>query len=726
MRHQKTAGVRELDESPNEKTIVSTITAKLFQHYEHSGPANSPSWEHVLGMSLDKESLTHHFGSLYETCTNLSSDQNDNLTRARLHTQLEKILKMENISPSMSYLARLLMYVLEHPHVAWPKYEDHFFKPYSEFRRTVDFTNGIHFFHTIETLCETLKVGTIQTQRIHSTKSSLLRDEKTLEFTAPESIELLDLSILAQAQKTNAALTHFLSAYQEYEAQQNEEKKDSIDEEFPVSISKLTRERDAAKKKKQFIQSKNDFYKEQLDKDSVQNDLIQHVQSLSKELAHDLKEQKENLMHAANAKISSEKASLLSKKKTKMTFPDLIGLYLQGDRELYKEKTLLDNEGITQLHSESHKYLMDSTANQSNTRILDLLNHIKTLSHENKGQDYQDSLVKLGEALSAPAHHFDPRNHPEMLVFEFLEHASFRQEQVETIQTLVEPNDEGFNNVISQLKMGAGKSKFMLPILAVAKATGTNLSIVELPSNLFETGRADLMKTTQQNFGKIGFPLIFDRSKNSTSTDLKRLYERLEGIMADREYLVTTPESIQSLQLKYLELLNKPSSRSPEEEEQVVQLERIVRLIKESGDVLIDECDTVLDSKRDLNYTLGSPSTVPNDRLSTILTIYRSFKNTILTTADKKKITLQEVLLRKEALSTDKEWNDAMASLAKTLLDEPKGLLFFVPKEKHQELLDYLLNRAPAIPEYVENDSVRTTKYNCSRQRGVGLIKNDA
>src|SRR5205823_2980739 len=133
-----------------------------------------------------------------------------------------------------------------------------------------------------------------------------------------------------------------------------------------------------------------------------------------------------------------------------------------------------------------------------------------------------------------------------------------RKDQNRLLNKLLQTDKEDqFNNEIVQMIMGGGKSKVLLPLLALRKAKGTNLSIIEVPEPMFQTNFSDLASVTEEVFGKTAHPLLFGRESHKTAEELRQIRIRLEYAISNQEYLVTTAESVQSLELKYLEMLDK-------------------------------------------------------------------------------------------------------------------------------------------------------------------------
>lgn len=433
-----------------------------------------------------------------------------------------------------------------------------------------------------------------------------------------------------------------------------------------------------------------------------------------------------NMLALADSALHGEKATLetrallAGKQIKKPSFQELVGLYLQGNSDAIQKRTKLDPKSAEELYQQIHNYLLKKTANQHRERIDKLYDKLEKAVKNSA--EYDSTITQLGDQI-ASQRAYSPQEHPELLVFEYLEELMIRPEQARIIQRLLKKEGDGFSNEIIQLIMGGGKSKVLLPLLALKKAKGTNLSIIVVPASLFETNVADLQATTQRLFGKVGHKFVFDRDtidgKSCTAKNLEAFYKKIsERVRVNQDFIITTAESIQSLQLKYLELMGKgkltdkekaegkkPEGLSEEEHRQAKYLEKILNLIKNQGDALIDECDTVLDIKRELNYTQGGAEAVPEKTLSLIQKLYQMFPSAEIQLSDTERCTLYDILLGKVVISRDEIWDRAFASLVNQLLTHKDSPLSEIAKSltpaQKIELSAYLLNETEVIPEFV-------------------------
>lgn len=635
---------------------------------------------------------------------------------------------------------RLLSYVFQNPEIRWPnpyQWDLNSKKEIQQFlENSFEICNEIH---QKTPLTYTLVEIQEESDKSHP---KALPDEKTRAETPATPILFFDK---AKPQVTRAPLKSFLRKIDGQDIEllpasmlQAIRDIDSISSKELMDLfsdKDKTEERFIAEKRKHFnldlSKGADKNYARKLKNELYQKILSENQVALLKAKLKDtllqeekqLKQQLDSLLQLANQAISGKNASLATRAKmagkqiVELKLNDLIWLYLQEDRKLFKQKTQLDDKSIAELYQVLHEYLSNKTQHQHYKRIQASLIELETL--EKSTEEYNGIVEKLGDALSSKRS-YDPALHPELLVFEYFDDIRIRPEQSHLLQRLIAQDKErgGFNNEIIQLIMGGGKSKVLLPLLALKKATGLNLSIIEVPASLFETNVTDLQATTERLFGKKAYPLLFDRDTDCSTTTLRQLYKTLnQQVRIERNYLITTAESIQSLELKYLELMGK----TPIDPEQIEVLEKILTLIKQKGDALIDECDTVLDSKRELNYTHGDKRVVPKNILESILNIYKLFDQVEIKLPSMN-TTLYDVMLGKAVIPTDESWQEAFNHLATVLINHPKSplnsLTNRLDKDKKEILFNYLLNRLPSLPDLIST-------FNPEERNLIALVKGE-
>lgn len=522
--------------------------------------------------------------------------------------------------------------------------------------------------------------------------------------------------------------------------EQDQEQVQEHDQFLTREVTDFNREFQAGVLQNNLIQQRKkismDYLANNLSDNKVLNELSKKLGALIMESQAKIKIEKQGILSLANKKILGKDlnkflgrelafeekegkeaketmlllAQRLGKQRSHLKFADLIRLYLINDKTEYRVKTLLSDSEIDELHHAVHKFLLDSSSLQQRERSRALLEKITYITSEHP--DYEGYIVQLGEELSA-SRAFDADLHPELLLFEYAENILIKPGQAKIIEELLHKKPTGFTNKIIQLVMGGGKSKVLLPLLALKKANGSNLSLIEVPSALFKTNVADLQATTQKIFGRSGYPFEFSRETQWTAADFHHHYEKLLQIMRNRDYVISTVESIQSLELKYFELLNieviEPVNLKIEWQNKVFYLEKILKILKNNTDAILDEVDSTLASKHELNYTIGPSGQMPEMYLDTVVGIYNLFNK--VTIGEQPKQVNLDVITANASRVDEVQWNLARIKLVQLLQNDLESPIIAIvqtlDENQKAHLSQYLLGDPKMLkrPEFIDEMS---------------------
>ncbi|OGV25904.1 MAG: hypothetical protein A3F18_03030 [Legionellales bacterium RIFCSPHIGHO2_12_FULL_37_14] len=377
----------------------------------------------------------------------------------------------------------------------------------------------------------------------------------------------------------------------------------------------------------------------------------------------------------------------------------LLALFCKNDLALYKEETGLDETQIKKLHLDLMQYINVATTLNQLKRVKTSLNELEAAPIEAKPR----LKVKLGDVLYAQnliATHEDL----DLAVYQLYADLLIRSNQKDVIKRLLTENSNGgYVENIERLIMGAGKTKILLPLLAYKKANGKNLVVIEVPRSLLRTNFVDLKNTSISLFGQDAFIFEFNRQSNVSAQNLEIMHRNLTDLMVNKHYLLTTNDALQSLELKYLELLHHGGSG--EWQQQLAWLEKIIKLFKERGDLIIDEVHQGLLMKNKLNYALGENCPVNSAVIKAVLNLYKFFATVRL----KENISFAEIVADNKQLSV-KEFKDyAFKCLVHELVHNANSPLYqhidvLTPAAK-LALEEYLGGNATKFPDFFNNIS---------------------
>ena len=395
---------------------------------------------------------------------------------------------------------------------------------------------------------------------------------------------------------------------------------------------------------------------------------------------------------------------------TPMTRTKLELLYLQADQTQYAIETGLSETEINQLHLQVSTLLMLSAREQVFKRFVKQA--ITCLANSDPSNLQQLAHELLTDDLVNYQHETVPA------LFQYYENVLLRPQQKDAIVRLSShssKNEHGFQELIEKIIMGGGKSKVILPLLAFMKATGLNLVVIEVPPALFETNLADLDATSEKLFNQKACPFHFNRESDCTPKNLEFTYNRLINIIHKKDYLVTTGNDVQSLELKYLEILSQKPQNPEEHEiwyEQVSWLNKIVTIFRTRADGLIDEVHQGLLLKKKLNYTSGNKQAIPQILLDEAVKLFLFFDEVKLSSVlgdEYATETLETFLKVNPPVLNDEEWKKVMLHLKQVLSESkhsPVNQLIDKIKPKlnelkRNELFAYLSNETKTIPECI-------------------------
>jgi len=285
---------------------------------------------------------------------------------------------------------------------------------------------------------------------------------------------------------------------------------------------------------------------------SLRGDLLQEATKYYDALTGHLKPAWDDILVDANRLLDTTfKIQVAAGQKHRLTPADLRKAYFHADTAHYIELTGLSADEVTALHAKIHAAMGVEVNRQHAHRLIKALNKIPPVGTPDPIQLAQIATILMSQNLP------DAANDPAIMLFQYEEDILLRPRQLQAIKNLMSsPSDPNqFNAFIEKVIMGGGKSKVILPLLAQKKANGTNLVIMEVPRALLATNHIDLFQTSQRLFGQKAFCFEFDRDNDCSPQRLEAIYQQFCDISTHKNYLVTTGESMQSLELKALELL---------------------------------------------------------------------------------------------------------------------------------------------------------------------------
>lgn len=342
----------------------------------------------------------------------------------------------------------------------------------------------------------------------------------------------------------------------------------------------------------------------------------ENVGALSKAFDADLEILKYSALTLAN-KLPSDPvrsikrvAALQGKLAAPFTLDELIILLMQKNVEKLKARnpSLTDND-INQLLVYVTDYLLQATRQQRLTRASSLIEEAGDIENS---ADKIEIYRQAAEELAAPE--LIAAREIEMLVISYFANVRLWSFQIDIIRSMTLKNGKAIENLISKLIMGSGKTKLIIPLLALLNSTGENIPMVVVPDSLFKTNSQDLKVFSAEFTGQEVETFFLMPNQELSMKVLKSLRAKLDAVKNHRSYMVTSPYSLHQLFLEQ-KILNEKCADIPLGQREISLVERrrtivdeILELIETEGDALLDEADSILDMSKEVKSAKGKPS----------------------------------------------------------------------------------------------------------------------
>jgi len=209
--------------------------------------------------------------------------------------------------------------------------------------------------------------------------------------------------------------------------------------------------------------------------------------------------------------------------------------------------------------------------------------------------------LELELEVSQTRRAWDVRAHPHWLVFEMEQRLQIRREQ-HTLARLLLDNEW----TTSQLNMGEGKTRVILPMLVLELARPGSPQLVRLNflSQLLSEAYDFLHRNLTASLAcRRLVQLPFHRDAPLSALDVRRMLAFLERCRAAGGSVVVAPEHRLSLQLKWHE------ARLPGNDALVAELTRLDAQLHFHD--ILDECDALLSHRYQLIDAIGSATSLP-------------------------------------------------------------------------------------------------------------------
>lgn len=461
-----------------------------------------------------------------------------------------------------------------------------------------------------------------------------------------------------------------------------------------------------------------------LDADSLQN-LKDSLELNIRYSSERLIEQEEKILKAAHpspskgSNTAKQKALFLRKKWENISIERLIILFARNQLDtLCQPPAILKKGDLPGFKAMIEEYLVSATRIQQEERALEKTD-VCLLQRKEKNAIDNDQLQLIAKELRSERN-FKIDSHPECLVLEYWANLSLRKDQLEKLDKYLKDDDI---QAIHQIIMGSGKTAVLTPLISLLFADGKHLCVTMMPESLSISTSEELRVKMGSDFLQAVHPFDFTRESDYSPARLKDVKNKLLHIIENRESLTTTPKSIDCFYLKFIEIWRSLKQAKKDDREvlkkQFTLMRDILNIFRTKTKLLIDEVDSVLSCRTEVNFPIGNISTMTERDMDLLFELHECFSTEEVQKIVKCEFNKDHKFPEAPPFTQEKYHETVKPALAKTLLEILKTKSFgdsettnrvnkfFILEKNNQELLQAYLIQDKILLEqaedYVEN-----------------------
>jgi hypothetical protein len=393
-------------------------------------------------------------------------------------------------------------------------------------------------------------------------------------------------------------------------------------------------------------------------------------------LATEILQAKETLKAALEKSLAARTPPIIKefgKQQTRPTVDSLIENFAKATTADYRALGFAE-QNLPLLESQLQQWLRLANTERRLVALQKSLEEEKATSTPHTQQKVIKALIAKDEAV-----------YKHEALFQYIQEIGLFPEQAELLSFLIKKHKNTAASYVLQLIMGGGKTKVLLPLLVYLFADGNHLPFVLVPDATLNTNFCDLRGTSNDSFQQEAALFHFDRDSAADVASLRHLFERFTTAIAHKKYFVTTASSMQSLELKYFELLyNRSHPLIPLTEEQKQQsteqlewLSKILNLIQKQGVAAIDEAHLLLHIRKELNYAIGKQKRIDFNTVDMITALYAWMAAQELALNPQQTLSLRQLLQNPNQVADEAAITDLMKRYVQALCS-PKNKPFWM------------------------------------------------
>ncbi|HEY4832776.1 MAG TPA: DUF3638 domain-containing protein, partial [Waddliaceae bacterium] len=409
------------------------------------------------------------------------------------------------------------------------------------------------------------------------------------------------------------------------------------------------------------------------------------LESRSALLACDLQNLEVSILEIANALDPNSKieSSLLRESKVdqELSMKNLIAHFLTADRTSFKKANgYLTDPGYTKQIAEALSvedgpnvvidYLYNLiglflTTSVCRQRLERAIGHCKKITDTDPALnlsllEQEDLIQKIAEELNPERLTvYDPHTYPPFLVFEYLSCFAIRPEQAKHLMRMLEvdTSTQKYRNRVIQMIMGGGKTSVLAVILLKLAAKEViipaqtpdskdkkekRLSLFVTPASQYSSAASNLRKTLKEYFDQEMEEIDIPADKILEMS--REIEQRLEKTRERGDFLIVKSDTLLCLQLKFLTLVFETDAYTPKIMEQINTLRRILVMLRQSGEGVIDEVDLVLAILHEMNFSFGEKQHINPERIDLIRELFELFVSNNARLDENREVDLEQLI----------------------------------------------------------------------------------
>lgn len=416
--------------------------------------------------------------------------------------------------------------------------------------------------------------------------------------------------------------------------------------------------------------------------------LKEKLETKNEDLSVDLHNLESAILELANAKEekSEKNFSLLceSKVEQELSLKKLFWHFLGQDKAAFKkanpylsnpdfEKMLAHKLGIENKEGVALDYLYNLIGLYLTTavykqRLERAQGHVsKMLKTEVSEFEKEDLIQKLASELNPETlNSYDVQKNPGFLIFEYFSKFSIRPDQNELLDSFLDwdENKNQYHNKLKPLRPGGGKTAVVAVIRMKMAASRGKLPLFCTTSPQYASVAENLRKTLKECFDQ-DMEEIEDISFDDIYSKVEVIEKRLEKAWKRGDFLPIKSEMLLCLQLKLISAAFAGVGTPSNQLREINALRRILRLIRGTGELLIDEIDLVLHILKEMNFPQGEKKHVSPDRIDLLRELFLLFVSENARVDEENIINLKEMIKLEENRQTLLSESDFKGVVAK-------------------------------------------------------------